>query len=137
MGKPKTPTEIASMARAYTDTVLKAFAGIVMREDAPPASRIAAGLALLDRGWGKPTQNVNLSNDQPVVDEIVNHIIDPKTHKILRQVVERIGPNGRQVFTLPPPGASGPVLEGYPRESTPDTEADSEPEPEDDLDPQD
>ena len=80
MGKAKTPTEIASLARAYTDTVLKMLAGIVMREDAPAPSRIAAGVALLDRGWGKPTQPLAGDLDNPLrvrISEIVRTIVDP------------------------------------------------------------
>src|SRR5579871_2241077 len=100
MGKTKTPTEIASMARAYTDTVLKAFAGIVAREDAPPPSRIAAGLALLDRGWGKPTQNVSVNDDWRPITQLVNQIVDPANPDKLEFVLERLGPNGWEMIHL-------------------------------------
>ena len=111
-------TEIASLARAHTETVIKMLAGIVTREDAPPASRIAAGLALLDRGWGKPTQSVNL-NDERRSWEIVNEIIDPETHEVVELVVERDG----EMISLPPPAReSEPVAE---------PEGETEPEPQD------
>ena len=32
------------------------LAGIASAEDAPPAARVSAAQALLDRGWGKPAQ---------------------------------------------------------------------------------
>src|SRR5690349_4841914 len=79
MGQSKTPTQIASLARVHTETVIKMLVGIVAREDAPIPSRIAAGLALLDRGWGKPLQKVELEGDRPLgITEIVNYIVDPK-----------------------------------------------------------
>jgi hypothetical protein len=52
----KAPTEIRSLARAHTHTALKVLAGIMKEESAPHASRVSAAQALLDRGWGKPTQ---------------------------------------------------------------------------------
>jgi len=35
---------------------IKVLAGIASAEDAPPAARVAAANALLDRGWGKAPQ---------------------------------------------------------------------------------
>lgn len=58
----KTPTDIRSLARAHTATALKTLAGIMEQRDAPPAARVSAAQALLDRGWGKPVQAI--SNDE-------------------------------------------------------------------------
>jgi hypothetical protein len=62
---PKTPTDVRSLARSYTDKALKVLAGITMQEDAPPAARVAAANSLLDRGWGKPAQPIE-GGDAPV-----------------------------------------------------------------------
>jgi hypothetical protein len=35
---------------------VKVLAGIASAENAPPAARVSAAIALLDRGWGKPIQ---------------------------------------------------------------------------------
>ena len=101
-GQRKSATEIASMARGYTETVLKALAGIVMQEDAPPAARIAAGRELLDRGWGKPTQSVDLHDDRPPITEIFNEIVDPEDPDRVEYVLERLRPNGWEQITLVP-----------------------------------
>ncbi len=66
---PKAPTEIKSLARAYTDSALNVLRGIMQQETAPAAARVAAAQALLDRGWGKPTQSVEVSG------EVINHVI--------------------------------------------------------------
>ena len=54
----KAPTEIRSLARAHTEGALKVLAGIMNEPDAPPAARVSAATALLDRGWGKPLQQI-------------------------------------------------------------------------------
>jgi hypothetical protein len=35
---------------------VKVLAGIASAENAPPAARVSAAIALLDRGWGEPIQ---------------------------------------------------------------------------------
>jgi len=80
MAKTKTPTEIASLARAYTDTALKMLAGVISREDAPLAPRVAAANALLDRGWGKPRQaaaEVEAPEVRTEILEVIRTIVDP------------------------------------------------------------
>jgi hypothetical protein len=52
----KTPTDIRSLARGHTQTAINVLAGIMSQTDAPASSRVAAAEALLNRGWGKPTQ---------------------------------------------------------------------------------
>jgi hypothetical protein len=59
---PKAPTEIASLARSYSNKAVKVLAGIMMQEECPPAARIAAAQTLLDRGWGKATQRTESEN---------------------------------------------------------------------------
>jgi len=77
--KSKSRTEIASLARSFTDTVINVLASLVTREDVPPMARITAGKALLAYGWGNPTQNVNLNEDGPIrIVEIFTNIVDPR-----------------------------------------------------------
>ena len=52
----KTPTQIRSLARGHTETAINVLVGIMNKETAPEASRVAAANAILDRGWGKPSQ---------------------------------------------------------------------------------
>jgi hypothetical protein len=53
---------IAAAAREYGEDALKTLAEIMRDDEAPPAARIAASTALLDRGHGKPAQ---FSTDDP------------------------------------------------------------------------
>ncbi len=52
----KAPADIRSLARAYTQSSIKTLAAIAGSKKSPAAARVAAAVALLDRGWGKPAQ---------------------------------------------------------------------------------
>jgi hypothetical protein len=63
----KTPAEIRSLARGHTVAAINCLAGIMNKETAPEAARISAATALLDRGWGKPTQPISGDEDGPPI----------------------------------------------------------------------
>lgn len=65
----KNITDIRSAARGYTRTALECLSGIVNCEKAPKASRVAAAVALLDRGWGRAPQDIHVKG------KIETHII--------------------------------------------------------------
>lgn len=56
----KLPTDVKALARVHTETALHVLAK-VMTSDAPPAARVAAATAILNRGWGQPHQSVDLT----------------------------------------------------------------------------
>ncbi len=56
----KTPTDIRSLARSHTGTAIKTLVGVMNQAKAPPAARVAAANAILDRGWGKPNQSLDV-----------------------------------------------------------------------------
>ena len=59
-GRPKMPEEMKQAFKDLTPAALKALAKIVNNEDARDADRIRAAEVILDRGWGKPTQAVDM-----------------------------------------------------------------------------
>ena len=59
----KTPTDIRSLARRHTQTALKTLLSIASSEKASDSARVSAATALLDRGWGKPKQELEVSGD--------------------------------------------------------------------------
>jgi hypothetical protein len=52
-------TEIRSLARGRTRTALSVLAAVMRNPKTPPAARIAAANAILDRGWGKAPQAIH------------------------------------------------------------------------------
>ena len=55
----KSLTEIRSLARSRTSSALNVLIAVMRDAKSPPAARIAAANAILDRGWGKPPQAHN------------------------------------------------------------------------------
>lgn len=66
----KTPTDIRSLARSHTETALSTLAGIMRETKAPHAARVSAAVALLDRGWGKPQQTVDMTVRRQIAKEL-------------------------------------------------------------------
>ena len=58
----KTPTDIRSLARRHTEVAINTLKSIMVQPKAPHAARVAAATALLDRGWGKPKQEMTIEH---------------------------------------------------------------------------
>lgn len=76
----KAPTEIKSLARSHTETAIRTLAGIMRQPKAPASARVAAAEALLDRGWGKPKQDMTIAGDP---ENPINN-----RHEIIIQMIE-------------------------------------------------
>ena len=57
----KAPTDLRSLARSYTETAIRVLASIMNQQDASPKARVSAADSLLDRGWGKPKQDTDVT----------------------------------------------------------------------------
>jgi len=57
-GRPKVVGELRELASVHTPQAIQTLADIMNDKEAPPAARVAASTALLDRVYGKPQQNV-------------------------------------------------------------------------------
>ena len=51
--------DVQELARQKSPEAITTLANIMHDEKAPPAARVAAANALLDRGYGKPTQPIS------------------------------------------------------------------------------
>ncbi len=72
---PKTLTDIRSLARTHTVSMVNVLESIASSPKAPEASRVSAATALLDRGWGKPeafatVKHINTRADELTDDEL-------------------------------------------------------------------
>ena len=70
-GRPKEVGHIRDLARAHTDAAMRALVEIAQDAGAPPAARVAASTALLDRGWGKPSQAIGGAEDLGPIKTVV------------------------------------------------------------------
>ena len=51
------------VARAHTESALSVLSGIMNEPGAPHSARVAAAQALLDRGWGKAPQSLEITGE--------------------------------------------------------------------------
>src|SRR5215472_7187228 len=69
------PTEIRTLARSYTKAAIRTLVGIMQQPKAPPAARIMAANALLDRGWGKAAQLVAVDGEIRQLVEVKLNVV--------------------------------------------------------------
>ena len=61
--------DVAKLARRHTAEAIDTLHAIMSDNDANPAVRVVAAEALLNRGWGKPKQAVDVSIDTTVMSD--------------------------------------------------------------------
>lgn len=74
-GRPKVNTFVRDLAREHTEAAIKALAE-ALKDD---RHRVAAATALLDRGWGKPVQEVTGADGGPLLGSIEVRYVKPDT----------------------------------------------------------
>ena len=72
--KRKTPIDLKSLARGYTETAVKTLGGISQTGESE-AARVAASIALLDRGWGKAPVTHTGEDGEGDIRVTIRHII--------------------------------------------------------------
>ncbi len=72
-------TKVKSLARAHTEKAVEVLGGIMAAPQSPESARIAAATALLNRGWGMPTQPIAGDDDSDAIriDTIRRIIVRP------------------------------------------------------------
>ena len=73
IGRPKPQISggrATRLARRYTTTVVQSLADIVADPKQAASDRIKAGIVLLDRGWGKPTETIKADVDSTIRIEL-------------------------------------------------------------------
>ena len=63
-GRPKPEVDIAALARKHGPRCIEVAARLLASKD--EKMRLAAAIALLDRGWGRPAQAITGENGQPI-----------------------------------------------------------------------
>jgi hypothetical protein len=76
-GRPRVLADVQNAAREHSTEAIGTLARIMRNPKAPAAAQIAAACALLDRGYGKPSQAIEATNtnvvytvsDKPMTEE--------------------------------------------------------------------
>src|SRR5262249_16150383 len=67
--------DIRSYARKFTVEALETLARVMRQPKAPPAARVMAANALLDRGWGKAAQLVAVDGEIRQLVEVKLNVV--------------------------------------------------------------
>jgi hypothetical protein len=73
---PKTPADLRSLARSYTEMGVRVLAGIANSEEHPASARVAAVTALFDRGWGRPDQQHTGDDGNRSIQIVIRQLVD-------------------------------------------------------------
>lgn len=68
-GRPKRDLEVAELARMHTVGAIDILAEIMADRSAPPTARVCAATALLDRGWGRAPQSLDVTQRLTLAEE--------------------------------------------------------------------
>ena len=63
--------DVKELAKELTPKAMKALEEVVESAKSPVAARVAAATVILDRAWGKPQQDVSVTQTFDVADQII------------------------------------------------------------------
>jgi hypothetical protein len=66
--KTAAATDVRELAQRQTEAAIEALAETLASPKTPPAAKVSAAIALLDRGWGKVTQTVSFDAGRAVAE---------------------------------------------------------------------
>ncbi|MBX9697907.1 MAG: hypothetical protein K2X74_00665 [Acetobacteraceae bacterium] len=65
-GQPKGVAEVREAARAHTKLAMDTLAEVCRNRKASASARVSAAIGLLDRGWGKAVQPLDINDTRPL-----------------------------------------------------------------------
>ena len=89
-GRPKTVHEVRELARKYTKDAIKTLVSIMRDPNEKSTARVRAAEAILDRGHGRPQQQVDMNVSTDLVSLLVG-LADGKAPRADSDLEERSG----------------------------------------------
>jgi len=93
-GRPKENLQLKELAREKTIEALETLSEVMGDKAAPPAARVSAACAILDRGYGKPVQSTELSGPDGGPIETTNEDISDAARRIIYMIQKGINTKG-------------------------------------------
>lgn len=99
LGRPKgavstAKKELMEMAKGYAPRALQVLAEVMNDKQAPAPARVSAATSILDRGYGKPSQAVQIGGDEENQTPIKTVQLIPITPDLDRLLEESEGSDG-------------------------------------------
>ena len=94
-GRARLLREVEILARTHTNLAILTLVRICENDEAPEAARVQAAKTLLDRGWGKAPQVVEVStNVEALPDDDLSRRIAGKLAELVRAAGSSAGGSG-------------------------------------------
>ena len=86
-GRPKgvsklVVADVRALAKTYGEDAIEALVSIMRNAKTPPAARVAAAIAILDRGWGKPSQKMDVAGGVTLEALIMASLPDDERRRV-------------------------------------------------------
>ncbi len=101
-GRPKDYAVMRDLARQKTEKAINTLVSIMDGRKSPANARVAAAVAVLDRGWGRPTQAMELSEGEPSSKDFDFSKLSRKELNVLEQLLVKATTNGTNPPTTTP-----------------------------------
>lgn len=73
-GRPKRDLDVVDLARAHTEAAIETLATIMQDAAVPASARVSAATALLDRGYGRAPQSLDVQHRVTAAEEIKSYV---------------------------------------------------------------
>lgn len=73
---------LKDLAREHTEDAVETLVSVMTDKDAPHPARVSAASAILDRGWGKPSQELDVGERLGGILEEILERVDGRTRTI-------------------------------------------------------
>ena len=93
-GRPREVGHVRDLARQRTEKAVETLATIMEDAKAPASARVTAAQALLDRGWGRAPQTLNVAGRSKDIKDLT----DEELQAELAEVTERLSPEQRDAL---------------------------------------
>ena len=93
-GRPREVGHVRELARQRTEKAVETLETIMEDPKAPAAARVTAAQALLDRGWGRAPQTLNVGNPSKDVKDMTDEELDAQ----IAEVEARLPPAQRDLL---------------------------------------
>lgn len=74
-GRPKGLKEVQEAAREHTEAAIKTLVDIAKDPEKGASARVAAAEAILDRGWGKAQQKIEVEGMSGLPDHVISALL--------------------------------------------------------------
>jgi len=75
-GRPKSDIIIKELAKEHSEIALNTLVEIATNKKSKESARVQAAVAILDRGWGKPSQSIENLNVNASLEDFLRKIAE-------------------------------------------------------------